>query len=193
MPPNSRILEIGLVRVPTLFVSQSEGTKSLLSILQMSALPDVQRRRRNLVYPVGLSSLPAMPKLDGIPRGFFDAVLIMGPLYHLVLEADRTTALQSAYDRLRSGEGFLPHSYLDSAFSVTLSKRIPPGLRTRVLLDPLPNTAAYARVPTASGHSPLRCNGRFVSAENVRATGNRSGKVALYSRAVSFGNPGTQW
>ena len=33
----------------------------------------------------------------------FDAVLLMGPLYHLIREADRTRALQEAYDRLRDG------------------------------------------------------------------------------------------
>jgi cyclopropane fatty-acyl-phospholipid synthase-like methyltransferase len=33
----------------------------------------------------------------------FDAVLIMGPLYHLVLEEDRRTALNEAYDTLRAG------------------------------------------------------------------------------------------
>jgi SAM-dependent methyltransferase len=35
-------------------------------------------------------------------RGF-DAVLLMGPLYHLVVEADRQAALQEAFDRLRVG------------------------------------------------------------------------------------------
>ncbi len=33
----------------------------------------------------------------------FDSVLLMGPLYHLVVEADRKAALQRAYDRLREG------------------------------------------------------------------------------------------
>lgn len=33
----------------------------------------------------------------------FDAALLMGPLYHLVLEADRKKALIEVYDRLRSG------------------------------------------------------------------------------------------
>jgi SAM-dependent methyltransferase len=33
----------------------------------------------------------------------FDAVLLMGPLYHLVEESDRRAALQQAYDRLRPG------------------------------------------------------------------------------------------
>ena len=39
--------------------------------------------------------------LDGIPHEGFDAVLLMGPLYHLVAETDRTMALRSAFDRLK--------------------------------------------------------------------------------------------
>jgi S-adenosylmethionine-dependent methyltransferase len=35
-------------------------------------------------------------------RGF-DAVLLMGPLYHLVVEADRKLALQNIYDHLKPG------------------------------------------------------------------------------------------
>ncbi len=41
--------------------------------------------------------------LSAITGHEFDAALIMGPLYHLIAEADRKTALQQAYDRLRSG------------------------------------------------------------------------------------------
>ena len=41
--------------------------------------------------------------LDGIPRGQFDAVLLMGPLYHLVAETDRSMALRSAFERLKPG------------------------------------------------------------------------------------------
>ena len=33
----------------------------------------------------------------------FDAVLMMGPLYHLIEEGDRITALEQAFRRLRSG------------------------------------------------------------------------------------------
>ena len=42
-------------------------------------------------------------QLDGIPRGEFEAVLLMGPLYHLLLETDRTAALRSAYACLKPG------------------------------------------------------------------------------------------
>lgn len=40
--------------------------------------------------------------LEAVPVREFDAVLLMGPLYHLVLEADRKLALQTAFDRLRA-------------------------------------------------------------------------------------------
>lgn len=41
----------------------------------------------------------------------FDAVLLMGPLYHLTEEADRKAALKEAFDRLREG-GILFSSFL---------------------------------------------------------------------------------
>lgn len=46
----------------------------------------------------------------------FDAVLLMGPLYHLIVEADRKVALQTAFDRLREG-GILFSAFL-SRFGV---------------------------------------------------------------------------
>jgi S-adenosylmethionine-dependent methyltransferase len=41
--------------------------------------------------------------LHAVPTTTFDAVLLMGPLYHLVFEEDRREALRQALDRLRSG------------------------------------------------------------------------------------------
>ena len=41
--------------------------------------------------------------LQAVPATTFDAVLLMGPLYHLVFEEDRRQALRQATDRLRSG------------------------------------------------------------------------------------------
>ena len=41
--------------------------------------------------------------LHAVPTTSFDAVLIMGPLYHLVFEEDRREALRQAVDRLRNG------------------------------------------------------------------------------------------
>ena len=41
--------------------------------------------------------------LSQITEREFDAVLLMGPLYHLVIEGDRKAALQQVHDRLRVG------------------------------------------------------------------------------------------
>lgn len=41
--------------------------------------------------------------LGSILKKDFDAVLMMGPLYHLVVESDRILALREAFDRLRLG------------------------------------------------------------------------------------------
>lgn len=41
--------------------------------------------------------------LSEVKKKDFDVVLLMGPLYHLVKEFDRKTALKEAFDRLREG------------------------------------------------------------------------------------------
>ena len=41
--------------------------------------------------------------LSAVTEREFEAVLLMGPLYHLVVAADRTAALQQALERLREG------------------------------------------------------------------------------------------
>ena len=41
--------------------------------------------------------------LSKVTEKEFDAVLLMGPLYHLIVEADRKLALKEAFDRLREG------------------------------------------------------------------------------------------
>jgi SAM-dependent methyltransferase len=41
--------------------------------------------------------------LQAVPPMTFDAVLLMGPLYHLVFEEDRRQAVRQAAERLRSG------------------------------------------------------------------------------------------
>lgn len=55
----------------------------------------------------------------------FDAVLLMGPLYHLVLEADRKLALKEVYNRLRKG-GVIFSSFI-SRFGIMgdLIKKVP--------------------------------------------------------------------
>jgi len=41
--------------------------------------------------------------LSSISENDFDAILMMGPLYHLVYESDRFLAIREAFDRLKQG------------------------------------------------------------------------------------------
>ncbi len=63
--------------------------------------------------------------LGAVTETGYDAVLLMGPLYHLVEEADRKTALKEAFNRLREG-GILFSTFL-SRFGVIgdLLKKMP--------------------------------------------------------------------
>jgi len=63
--------------------------------------------------------------LSDIKNNTFDAVLLMGPLYHLVLEEDRKTALREAFSRLKPG-GVILSSFI-SRYGIwgDLMKNIP--------------------------------------------------------------------
>ncbi len=77
--------------------------------------------------------------LRAVPGAAFDAVLLMGPLYHLIYEADRREAVRQAAGRLRPG-GLLVSAHL-SRFGVLgdLMKRMPAWIEreaeVRSLLD----------------------------------------------------------
>src|SRR5262249_47191722 len=62
--------------------------------------------RQNLVV-AGLESQVRFVAADARDMssvvGEFDAVLLMGPLYHLIVEADRKLVLKHMFDRLRTG------------------------------------------------------------------------------------------
>ena len=69
--------------------------------------------------------------LHRVPNTTFDAVLLMGPLYHLILEQDRHQAIRQATARLRGG-GLLFSSFL-SRLGVLgdLIKRMPEWIERR--------------------------------------------------------------
>lgn len=72
--------------------------------------------------------------LDEVSQRQFDAVLLMGPLYHLVLEADRKAALKQAFDRLRGG-GIIFSAFI-SRFGMMgdLIKNVPTWIEDQVEL-----------------------------------------------------------
>jgi S-adenosylmethionine-dependent methyltransferase len=63
---------------------------------------------KNRLASDGLEKQVRLVEADGrdlsmVRKTNFDIVLLMGPLYHLVVEADRKAALKEAFDRLRKG------------------------------------------------------------------------------------------
>ena len=69
--------------------------------------------------------------LHAVPHAAFDAVLLMGPLYHLVHEGDRQEAVRQAVDRLASG-GLLFSAFLSRlGIFGDLMKRTPEWIERR--------------------------------------------------------------
>ena len=70
--------------------------------------------------------------LDDVEEKQFDAVLLRGPLYHLIEETDRALAVKAAADRLRVG-GVIFSSFL-SRFGVMgdLIKRVPHWIEDQI-------------------------------------------------------------
>jgi S-adenosylmethionine-dependent methyltransferase len=101
--------------------------------------------------------------LHAVSNTAFDAVLLMGPLYHLVFEEDRQQAIRQATDRLRSG-GLLFSTHL-SRLGVLgdLLRRMPEwierGEEVRSLLD-------HGRRPDDQPRSGFR--GYFARVSEIR-------------------------
>ena len=122
--------------------------------------------------------------LEGIRRGEFDAVLMMGPLYHLVLEADRTAALTAAYECLKPGGVIL--SGLISRFGILgdLIKKNPAWIEDQ----------EWVRSTMKNGHRPDDAprggfRGYFVRPEEIapmhEAVGFRTLQIAGVEPAIS--------
>jgi SAM-dependent methyltransferase len=104
LPPQGRILEIGAATGRyTLALAQRGYT---LTAVDLSAgLLDVCRKT---LTAAGLANqvqfvVADARDLSAVTGREFDAVLLMGPLYHLIAEADRKLALRQVFDRLRPG------------------------------------------------------------------------------------------
>lgn len=104
LPPHASILEIGAATGRYTLELARRG--HALTALDLSAV-ELEKCRQRLAE-AGLENRVRLAVADArdlnhiTPRNF-DAVLLMGPLYHLVMEDDRKTALRQAYDHLREG------------------------------------------------------------------------------------------
>lgn len=112
LPSHGSILEVGAATGRyTLELARRGYT---LTAVDLSAVL-LERCRQDLVNE-GLERQVQLVVADARDLGAvaekgFDAVLLMGPLYHLVEEADRKLALKEASDRLRAG-GLLFSSFI---------------------------------------------------------------------------------
>ena len=104
LPAQGSILEIGAASGRYTLELARRGYK-ITAVDMSAALIEASRER---IAAAGLESqvrliLADARDLSSERERDFDAVLLMGPLYHLVEEADRELALKEAFDRLRAG------------------------------------------------------------------------------------------
>ena len=104
LPSQASILEIGAATGRYTLELAKRGCA--ITAVDMSAVLLEQCRMR--VAAEGLERHVKFIEADArdlrkVTARDFDVVLLMGPLYHLVMESDRLAALQEAADRLRKG------------------------------------------------------------------------------------------
>jgi ubiquinone/menaquinone biosynthesis C-methylase UbiE len=104
LPSHGSILEVGAGTGRYTLELVKRGFE-ITAVDLSSALLDECRKRlagEGLEKQVRLVQADARD-LSEVREKYFDVVLLMGPLYHLVVEADRKAALKEAFDRLRKG------------------------------------------------------------------------------------------
>jgi S-adenosylmethionine-dependent methyltransferase len=104
LPPAGSILEIGAATGRYTLALCRRGY-SVTAVDLSAALLERCRQRLASEQLESRAQLVVADARDlrAVPSTGFDAVLLMGPLYHLVLEADRAQALRQATERLRQG------------------------------------------------------------------------------------------
>lgn len=112
LPASGVILEIGAATGRYTVELARRGYR--VTAVDLSAVELDQCRRH--VEKAGLVNLVKFAvadarALESLPERAYDAVLLMGPLYHLVLEPDRRRALAQVYARLRPG-GILVSAFI---------------------------------------------------------------------------------
>jgi SAM-dependent methyltransferase len=104
LPPNGSILEIGAATggytIPLAkrgyTITAVDLSTKLLAVCRAKLIAEGLEQQVQLIEADARN-------LAHVTRHDFDAALLMGPLYHLVVEEDRKLALQQVYDRLRPG------------------------------------------------------------------------------------------
>lgn len=132
LPSNGSVLEIGAA-TGRYTVGLAQQGYSVTAVDLSAGNLEVCRRslaEAGLEKKVQLVLADARDLSHVIERAF-DAVLLMGPLYHLIEEADRKTALKQSADRLREG-GILFSAFI-SRFGIMgdLMKNLPDWIKNQ--------------------------------------------------------------
>jgi S-adenosylmethionine-dependent methyltransferase len=132
LPPDGSILEIG-AGTGRYTLALCRLGYSVTAVDLSAALLERCRRRLAAEQLQSRAQLVVADARDlhAVPSTRFDAVLLMGPLYHLVLEADRVQAVRQATERLRSG-GLLFSTFLSRLGILgDLMRRVPEWIERR--------------------------------------------------------------
>jgi S-adenosylmethionine-dependent methyltransferase len=104
LPPRGKILEVGAATGRYTLGLAQRG----YAITAVDLSPACLKECKTILTKAGFSGkvqyiVSDARTLAELTDRDFDAVLLMGPLYHLVLEEDRKMAVNEAFNRLRSG------------------------------------------------------------------------------------------
>jgi SAM-dependent methyltransferase len=112
LPPQGSILEVGAASGRYTLELAKRGYAVTAVDLSAALIEECRKR----IVAEGVEKQVRLVVADArdfreVTETGFDAVLLMGPLYHLVEEADRKAALKEAFNRLRTG-GVIFSSFL---------------------------------------------------------------------------------
>jgi SAM-dependent methyltransferase len=104
LPPKGRILEIGTATGAYTLPLAKKGYRVTAVDLSPNLIAACKKRvaEERLAKKVTCHVADGRD-LSGVPGRNYDAVLLMGPLYHLVLKEDREKAVREVYERLKPG------------------------------------------------------------------------------------------
>ncbi|UCD09425.1 MAG: class I SAM-dependent methyltransferase [Dehalococcoidales bacterium] len=104
LPSSGKILDIGAATGAYTIPLARKG----YSVTAMDFAPNLMQRCTDRIRELGLRNrvtclVADARDLSQVTDNDFDAVLLMGPMYHLVDEEDRNTALKEAHQRMKPG------------------------------------------------------------------------------------------
>jgi SAM-dependent methyltransferase len=150
LPPQGEILEVGAATGRYTLALARRGYRVTAVDLSARLLESCRQSlaAAGLEQHVRLRVADARD-LGDLPGRAFDAVLLMGPLYHLVVEADREMAIRQAHDRLRDG-GVIFSTFISRyGMMGDLAKKVPEWIEeladVRSVLDHGRDPADYPR------------------------------------------------